>query len=311
MTLFVNIKTRLLNLTVLIAFVAAVEYWLGWGTLLASWTLLPPTLVVSAASAHIASYGVRAARIYWAESAIPRGRYLDCLRLLLINNSINILLPMRAGEASFPILMRRWFGVDAARATGTLLWLRLLDLHVLAAIGVVCAGHGWLIAATELTLVLAGLAVLLPVAVFALRAPLQSRLARRTDRLSLIGARLLGGMPARTPLLLKDLALTWTAWIIKLAALASVFAALSGLPATLATLGVIGGDLSTVLPLHTPGGFGSYEAGVLALVAPAEGLNATLAAAAVNLHLFVLALALGAGGLAWMTAPPRLRDNRS
>lgn len=304
-----KIKTHLLNLAVLIAFAVAVEYWLGWGKLLSAWTLLPLALLLSAAAAQILSYGVRAARVYWAEKEIPRGRYADCLRLLLINNAVNILLPMRAGEASFPILMHRWFGVDPARATGTLLWLRLLDLHVLAAIGVVCAGSGWLHAATGLTLVLAALAVLLPIAMFALRDPLLRWLTPRSGRVAQVGARLLHGMPARVANLLTDLALTWIAWCIKLAALAAVFAALSGLPLALAALGVIGGDLSTVLPLHTPGGFGSYEAGVLALIAPGEELNAALAAAAVNLHLFVLAIALSAGALAWMTAPPRLRDN--
>ncbi len=304
-----KVKARLLNLLVLIVFAVAVEHWLGWVKLLSAWTLLPLTLLSAAALAHVASYGVRAARIYWADREIPRGRYPDCLRLLLINNVINILVPMRAGEASFPLLMRRWFGVDAARATGTLLWLRLLDLHVLAAIGVVCAGQGWLRSATELSLVLAALAVLLPLLVFAARAPLQRRLATRSGRVAQIGARLLGGMPTQLRWLLTDLALSWTAWIIKLTALASVFAALSGLSLSLAALGVIGGDLSTVLPLHTPGGFGSYEAGVLALVAPANGLDASLAAAAVNLHLFVFALALIVGAFAWMTAPPRLRDN--
>lgn len=304
-----KIKARLLNLAVLIAFAVAVEYWLGWRDLLRAWSLLPLALVTGAAAAQILSYGVRAARIYWAEAAIPRGRYLDCLRLLLINNTFNILLPMRAGEASFPILMRRWFGVDAARATGTLLWLRLLDLHVLAAIGVMCAGSGWLNAATDLTRVLAALVVLLPVAVFALQGPAQRWLSPRRGRIPQLGLRLLHGMPERVANLLTDLALTWIAWSIKLAALAAVFAALSGLPAALAVLGVIGGDLSTVLPLHTPGGLGSYEAGVLALIAPAAGVTAALAAAAINLHLFVLAIALCAGALAWMTAPPPLRDN--
>ena len=37
---------------------------------------------------------------------------------------------------------------------------------------------------------------------------------------------------------------------------------------TPALLGAIGGDLSTVLPIHTPGGFGTYEAGVMALASP-------------------------------------------
>jgi cellulose synthase/poly-beta-1,6-N-acetylglucosamine synthase-like glycosyltransferase len=98
--------------------------------------------------------------------------------------------------------------------------------------------------------------------------------------------------------------------------LASVFAVLASLPVPEALLGVIGGDLSTVLPLHAPGGFGTYEAGVMALVATAARPDAAVLAAAVNLHLLVLGIALLAGAIAWLTQPDpvpklELRPERS
>src|SRR5579859_2151407 len=134
----------LLNALVLGLFIWAVEHYWGWGKLLAPWRNLELAVLLLAVCGMLLSYVVRALRIYLAERDIPRGQYLACLRLILINNVVNLLLPARSGEASFPILMKRWFGIDPARATGTLIWLRLLDLHVLATIGAACAAGGWL-----------------------------------------------------------------------------------------------------------------------------------------------------------------------
>ena len=92
---------------------------------------------------------------------------------------------------------------------------------------------------------------------------------------------------------------------MKLAALGIVLGLLAKVSPLAGTLGAIGGDLSTVLPLHAPGGFGTYEAGAMALLAPASGAAdlGPLLAAAVNLHLLVLTTALIAGALAWLAAP--------
>jgi uncharacterized membrane protein YbhN (UPF0104 family) len=52
--------------------------------------------------------------------------------------------------------------------------------------------------------------------------------------------------------------------------------------------------------VHAPGGFGTYEAGVIALLAPGQTPSGALLAAAVNLHLLVLTTALLAGAAAWL-----------
>jgi uncharacterized membrane protein YbhN (UPF0104 family) len=109
----------------------------------------------------------------------------------------------------------------------------------------------------------------------------------------------LGGLPQRASGLALDLGLSWLSWGIKLSALGWVLSRLAGLPQSLGTLGAIGGDLSTVLPVHAPGGFGTYEAGVMALLAPGATPSGVLLAGAVNLHLLVLTTALLAGAAAW------------
>lgn len=296
----------LLNLIVLAAFAAAVEHWWGWSRLLAPWRQIALPILGLAVLGMFASYGLRALRIYLAERDIPRGRYLACLRLILINNALNLILPARTGEASFPILMQRWFGIDAARAAGTLVWLRLLDLQVLATIAAACAASGWLAQVQNLSRLAwagAALAALAPLAVFALRGPIHARIAPREGRIAKLVTRAMTGLPTTTGGLLLDLALTWAAWSIKLLALGVVLGLLAGIAPALGTLGAIGGDLSTVLPVHAPGGFGTYEAGVMALLAPAAAGQTlgTLLAAAVNLHLLVLTTALLAGGVAGIT----------
>lgn len=299
-----------LNLGVLAAFGSAVEHYWGWGRLLAPWSLIAPTTIGLAIAGMLVSYALRGSRIYLAEPQIPRGAWFGCLRLILINNALNLLLPARAGEVSFPVLMRRWFGIDLAQAAGTLLWLRLLDLHVLATVAAACAASGFLAPIAGLSQLVwlgAASAAASPLILYALRTPLQRRIAARSSKLAGLLAKALAGLPTRRSTLALDLTLTWAAWGVKLAALGIVLGLLAAASPLAGTLGAIGGDLSTVLPLHAPGGFGTYEAGAMALLAPASGHTdlGPLLAAAVNLHLLVLTTALIAGALAWLATPRR------
>ncbi len=300
-----TVTAWLLNLGVLAAFGFVVEHFWGWGRLLAPWGLIAPTTILLAIAGMLASYALRGTRIYLAEKAIPRNAWFTCLRLILINNALNLILPARAGEVSFPVLMQRWFGIDLAQAAGTLFWLRLLDLHVLATVAAACAASGFLARVDGLSHVVwlgAAAAAVSPLILSALRAPLQRRFAARSGKLAGLIAKALAGLPNQPSALALDLTLTWAAWGVKLAALGAVLGLLANVSSLAGTLGAIGGDLSTVLPLHAPGGFGTYEAGAMALLAPASGVAelGPLLAAAVNLHLLVLTTALIAGALAWL-----------
>jgi len=283
-----------LNLGVLAAFGYAVEHFWGWGRLLAPWGQIAPATIALAITGMLASYALRGTRIYLAEREIPRGAWFACLRLILVNNALNLILPARAGEVSFPVLMRRWFGIDLA--------------HVLATVAAACAAAGFLADVAGLSQLVwlgAAAAAAAPLLLFALRAPLQRRCSAGSCTLARLIAKALAGLPTQATTLALDLTLTWAAWSVKLAALGIVLGLLAKVSPLAGTLGAIGGDLSTVLPLHAPGGFGTYEAGAMALLAPASGAAdlGPLLAAAVNLHLLVLTTALIAGALAWLAAP--------
>lgn len=296
-----------LQLVLLVGFAWAIEHWWGFARLLAPWSSVPPALVALVVAAQLASYSLRALRIYLAEPRIPRGAWARCLQLILLNNALNLLLPARTGEASFPILLQRWFGVPLAEGAGTLLWLRLLDLNVLGVLALLTFAPALLPLPFTVWLLLAVLATLLPLAAPAIQSRCSRAIAQRQGKLPRVMEKVLAGIPQRLSQVVLDLALSWSAWGIKLAALAAVFAALAQLSLVAGLLGAIGGDLSTVLPIHTPGGFGTYEAGVIAFASPLVPPTPALLAAAVNLHILVLGIALAAGALAWLTQP-RVRN---
>ena len=295
-----------LQLAVLAGFAWAIEHWWGFGRLLVPWAAVPAALIALVVAAQLASYGLRALRIYLAEASIPRHAYPQALRLILLNNALNLLLPARTGEASFPLLMQRWFGVPLAQGAGTLLWLRLLDLNILATLAALTLLPALLsrVDALEqslwftrpLALACAGLPLLAPL--LARRA--LHRLGDAATGWRARARQAVLGVPHTFAAVWRDLGLTWAAWLIKLAGLTAVYALLAKLHPATALLGVIGGDLSTVLPLHTPGGFGTYEAGVIAFASPLAAPTPALLAAAVNLHVLVLGIALAAGGVAWL-----------
>ena len=300
-----NAARSVLGILVLIAFAWAVQHYWGWHKLFAPWAKVPLGLVALVCAAQIASYSFRAYRVYYAEPQIPRGRWHDCLKLILLSNTFNLLLPARTGEASFPMLLNRWFGVNPAKGAGTLVWLRALDLGVLAVLALAVLGGALLGLHPLLVAALCLVGVAAPLLALPMRTRLGRLLAGRQGGAARLVGKVLDGVPARVPQVLVDIGLTWAAWSVKLTALALVFAQLASLSLPAALVGSIGGDLSTVLPIHTPGGFGTYEAGVVALVAPVADAGPALLAAAVNLHLLILGMALLAGAYAWVTQPRR------
>jgi uncharacterized membrane protein YbhN (UPF0104 family) len=290
----------------------AVHHYWGWQRLFAPWASVPVVLVVLVVAAQFASYSVRGYRVYYAVPEIPRGRWHDCLKLILLSNVINLMLPARTGEASFPVLLRRWFGVTLGRGAGTLLWLRSVDLAVLVVVALAVLGRVAFPAmpvGVVVALCAAGLAA--PLIALPVRVRADRLLAGRSGKIAGLLRKVLDGIPAQTSHVLVDLGLAWAGWGLKLAALAVVFAQLADLSLAHALIGAIGGDVSTGLPVHAPGGFGTYEAGVVALVAVVADAGPALLAAAVNLHLLVLGIALMGGAYAWLTQPRRIKGASS
>nr|WP_207168574.1 lysylphosphatidylglycerol synthase transmembrane domain-containing protein [Thiocystis violacea] len=299
-----RLRDWVLGVGLLAALTLVVHYTLGWRALLSPWLALSPWLLLWLFSLSALSYGLRAFRVQ--DYFRPRfaGNFLVVLRLSVLHNTANNLLPMRAGEMVFPWLMRRYFGQGFLDAAAALMWIRVLDLHFLGlvAILVLSLSHpSWLWWALAI-LWIAGLSLMVVVAMLA-----ESPWFAGAGKIRSTARRVLAAAP-RDPWLVARVYL-WTVliWVLKLAAFTSVLKFFLPLDLGRLLAGVLGAELSSVLPFHGVAGSGSYELAAVAALMP-FGIDPKLAlAGAVNLHLFLLGVTLILGGLAFLlphrTAP--------
>jgi uncharacterized membrane protein YbhN (UPF0104 family) len=292
----------------------AVEVTLGWGKLLAPWRTLAPSVLAALILLSALSYVLRAVRVYdWLCLGTPAsgcaGRFPEVLRLSVLHNTANNLLPMRAGELIFPWLMGRYFGHGFLPATAALLWIRLLDLHFL---GLIALGIAWL---REPFWVWPAAAVLWVAALGLLGvvgrlgagwAQMQGGRLRRTAGKAL---RLLAAAAPSSHVRVARVYL-WTAltWVTKFLAFATLLRHFLPVDLWRALVGVMGAELSSVLPFHGIAGSGSYELAAMAALVPAGVDPKAALAGAVNLHLFVLGITLLLGALAFLLPKGQFND---
>jgi uncharacterized membrane protein YbhN (UPF0104 family) len=272
---------------------------IGWPELLAPWRDLGLSAVGWAFLGVFASHVLRAVRIrdYFGRSL--RGRPGAVLSVSLVHNLLNTLLPMRTGEAAFPVLLRSRFGVETARSVPGLLLFRLLDLQVVLLLGVTVLTVGG-----EIHPIPGAVGLFLLAMAPAALGPARSALLGRLPGGEAPGGRVsrwmrsgLESLPARGPLL-RTWVLTFLTWSVKLVAYGFILSTLGGFSAGAGILGSITGELSSVLPIHGVAGAGTYEAGVVLGLAPLGISLESAVRGAVNLHLFVLgtAMLLGIAG---------------
>jgi hypothetical protein len=291
----------------------------GWQT----WALTLSGLLVS--------YALRAARLQVVlnlegHAKAPHkwlGLRTDALRVILMHNAAINLLPMRAGELSFPWLASRELGMPVARAIACLMWMRVQDLVVLAGLGLALwpGLPMWLRAVGLAALVLGW-----QVANWLMRRWFKRHALTSTGREGKLGAL----MRRLQHALLEPEhhhPLAWLAtlanWSLKLAAGACLLSAVSTAPLGVAWAGALGGELAAIVPLQGPAGFGTYEAGVWAGMAsnlPAASPTTSpvltqAVSAALALHVCFLLCAVLAGALAtvlsWANKPAPRQDTPS
>lgn len=261
----------------------------------ATWTLTLMGLILS--------YGLRAGRLQVVmglsdrHGTAPRlgGLRLDALRVILMHNAAVNLLPMRAGELSFPYLASRELRMPMARAVAALLWMRLQDLAVLVSLGLLCwPTLPWPMRLAALLLVVVG---------WHASVWLLQRL--HTDTPGTAGWRTLlnrlhGALLEPHHHRLATWGFTWANWSVKLMAGAWLISSITGVPPGPAWTGALGGELAAILPVQGPAGLGTYEAGVWGGLHLGTGIDLRSALpAALALHLCFLCCAVLAGLLAW------------
>ncbi|AYD00283.1 lysylphosphatidylglycerol synthase domain-containing protein [Neorhizobium sp. NCHU2750] len=289
----------LLTLAIVVLYALFIQWVWGWGSVLALWEEAGLGSAIIALLALLGTYVLRTWRIYDYFPRETGGHFGTLLRLVQVHNLLNIMLPFRSGEASFPLLMKREFDLPLARGTAALFVMRLFDLHALlaaAGIGLVLdtGGPGNNRVGAVWAWALWAAFLILPAAGFALRGT-GLRLARKVmpTKAEKLLAEVEAGLPVDANAFMRAWGATLVNWFTKIAVLAWVLCLLGGLPVGAGFGGALGGELSSVLPVHAPAGVGTYPAGIsagaIAFGAAASGdAFAALGRAAVNTHLLVI-----------------------
>ena len=252
-----------------------------------------------------------------------RVRWREVLRIALIHNALQNLLPARTGEAAFPLLVRRALGITAARATGVLAVGRALDLvlfPVVIGIGLAVAGLatrssiGGLGGAVALGLAAAGGLRVCASRWGAGRNAASEGLLRRFVSGALAGV---GRVSGKT---LSSAAIeTCGLAALRLISLAAILLAITPELSPARALGATSGFfLIAALPIGGPAGVGTFElAWVIPLraagidVAQATGIALTLHALYLGVALILGALGTGPGWRGGRTWPSPCRGAQS
>jgi uncharacterized membrane protein YbhN (UPF0104 family) len=302
-------RIMLLTVAVVCLYATFIQWIWGWDTILAGWQSVGLPTILVALVLLVGTYVIRTHRM---QDYFPRetsGQFLRLFRVTQVHNLLNIMLPFRAGETSFPLLMRSEFGVPLAHGTAALLVLRLLDLHALLA----AAGLGLVAGSSRpyLAGLLWALFLLLPLLLFPFKRPLVRAVKSRVSgKLAHIAAEIDDGLPADLSAFIRAWLLTVLNWGIKVLVLAWVLGLMGVLPLAAAFGGALGGELSSVLPVHAPAGVGTYPAGITAGAAAlgsardAASLD-LLAKASINAHLLIVVSALLGTGLSLVISAAR------
>ena len=289
-------RLSLIAAAAILAYAAFVHYVWGWNAIVAEWRAIGYGTVATVIALLVSTYFVRAWRLYDYFPRETAGRFIELFHLAQVHNLLNIMLPFRSGETSFPLLMRSEFAVPLLHGTSALLVMRLLDLHALLAAG----GLGLVLSsATKLVPGLIWVAFLVaPIPAFLLKGPILSALRPRLKgKLARILDGIVDGLPSDLFALLRAWMATVINWGVKVLVFAWALGLMGVAPLAATFGGALGGELSSVLPFHAPAGVGTYSAGIVAgavsLGAPIDrAAMDILARASINMHWMIILAAL-------------------
>ena len=271
------------------AYVVFIKIFIGFGPILelfaaAGWVTL--TLVCTGL---VVSQLIRTQRLKDSLRSFENPSNLDFFalyRLTQTHNILNTMLPFRSGEVSMPLLLRAEHGVPIATGAGILLWFRLLDVMSL----VVLALLAYVVQYTEFSVSFVLVLVLLVAAgLRGILVRLRASVPLATNKgLHSRMAQVLRGVPTQTEIYSLLWAWSMTNWFVKLLSLGALVAHLANSGIFASLIAALGGELSSILPIHAPGGVGTYAGGVAVLGSVAGIDHQVLLKLGVLLHVLVI-----------------------
>ena len=273
---------------------------IGWRVIFEPWTLIPIIELIPSIILVLLSYLLRSIRIMdWFE----RAQFLSSNQVMLQHNLWNNLLPMRSGELSFPVLATKYLETNVAKSLIALFWFRVFDLLCICVI-LVSALSLWLDYPVFIAPALFVFCIFIPGVNF-LQKKIPTLLTNQKPKLITVLKRL----KTESRQLWRCLLWSLTNWISKLLAYASIFSIFANTDFVGSLIAVIGGEFTSILPIHGIAGLGTYEAGIVSISLALNMSYENTLAAGVNLHLFLLSITLFAGLLSLLF--PLIKQQRN
>ena len=190
----------------------------------------------------------------------PRIRTIDLSAVMAVHTFFNNLLPFRSGEASFPIILKKMFGVEGVISSAALLVVRLFDLLSLSLLFTLST---LFISLHERKLVFISLFLTFFILILLfLGFKFLKKLKVKFSTASLLFLFFSEFKSGRN--LLLTFVYSIINWSLKFLSFYFILKAADLRINLFQTVFVATfGELTTVLPIHSIGGFGTYEAGLV------------------------------------------------
>ena len=275
-------------IVIFVAVVVWVEYALSWNSIFNDWRVVSTKTVLWLVLLTLVSHLLRAYRVYQFFGKQYGHSYITYVRISFIHNAINNLLPMRVGEASFPILMKKHFDLSYSHSGSGLLWLRLMDFHWLVLLMIFSLSIFW----SAYMLLFIFPITLLTYWVGNMKFFTQDPKTKIYKYMIKVVTVLIRHRPSSLSFFIQIYSLTAAMWLVKLTSLTFILLGFMQLPFVHGLFAVIAADFSSVLPIHGLAGSGTYEAVMVAMLVPlGVGVNEALSTA-INVHIFLLLVTL-------------------
>lgn len=239
----------------------------------------PLITLIFCAGVWVLSFVFRALRFQSEWKYFGHIPFLSSFRAIVLHNAAVVLVPFRVGELGYPVLVRELVNVPWTQCVRSLLWLRFQDGVVLAILAVLILP----IIALELRVFFLILAACLLIGL-------------RHKWVKILRSRHFLIRQLRAFLHQRSDAMGWlwsiANWTSKLLVISILLQSLTDLHSFQTLKGALTGELSALLPLTGPAGFGTYEAGVWVGLGLSWTQMSQLMSSIVISHIFFLLISL-------------------
>jgi len=255
---------------------------------------------------YASTYFFRAKRF---EVLFPFIGTLDLAAVMAVHTFFNNVLPFRSGEASFPIILKKLFGVEVSSSSAALTVVRFLDLISLSLLFLVSVFAVSMTGRRELIVIPLAALTLLFLLLFLLY-KLVKKLSGRFSFFAGVFTFISGFVSARKVAALFFYSLL--TWLFKFLSFFFILRA-GGIELNYFQTVFVStfAELTTVLPVHSFAGFGTFEAGLVGGFALLGVKGSYALTVAFYFHLLLLLMSALLALTGWVYLSRRLRSRVS